>query len=107
MGLAECHPGNLRPSENQIFFLDGQVGEKEEEELEQVSQLFLALFLTTVSPKCLTYSIARLFCFSICIIFVFDLCLYLYSICVFRGKISRLCWSVNRGLLPRSAASAQ
>ena len=104
MGLAECH-GNLRPSENQIFFLDEQVGEKEEEELEQVSQLFLALFLTTVSPKCLTYSIARLFCFSICIIFVFvfvfDICLYLYSICVSRGKISRLCWSVDRGLLPR------
>ena len=81
MGLAECHPGNLRPSENLIFFLDGQVGEKEEEELEQVSQLFLAHFLTTVSPKCLTYSIARLFCFYICVcicvrfvfVFVIDL----------------------------------
>ena len=94
VGLAEYHPGNLRPSENQIFFLDGQVGEKEEEELEQVSQLFLALFLTTVSPKCLYLQHSSA-------VLLFYLCLYLCSICVSRGKISRLCWSVDRGLLPR------
>ena len=52
--MAEGHPGNIGPSENLIFFLDGQVGEEEVEELELVSQLFLALFLTTVSSKCLT-----------------------------------------------------
>ena len=75
MGLAECHPGNLRPSENLIFFLDGQVGEKEEEELEQVSQLFLALFLTTVSPKCLYLQHSSA-------VLLFYLCLYLCSICV-------------------------